>query len=304
MDKFEAAISRCVNAVEQHISLTTTSMQSTKAKSSDEDIDLLETTKPQSALISGDQSPASSDDPVFPLEQKNRYLVTEDGGYERFFGSGSMYSIWIEIISTTEQLFARSSSEAQDPQIPSRSSNLAVVAPLNSDLKSALQRACDHLQRYCAEPPGEECSDRNSLSLPPRFLLETFLDPFLKELNPILPIFTRSSLLEAIKVQYDSSQQRVDSAWATCFNNIILHILTTKAGGGSVESPSRNVMDDSLRLTFLMNAQRSYSNLPALLKPRVVNVQAFLSMVGPRHCIVYCSRLRTSQFRGTPVDSP
>ena len=283
MDKFEAAISRCVNAVEQHISLTTTSLQSTKAKSSDEDIDLLETTIPQSALISGSQSPASSEDRVLPLEQKNRYIVTESGGYERFFGSGSMYSIWIEIIAITEQLFARSSSEAQNPHIPPGSSNVAVVAPLSPDLKSALQRACDHLQKYCAEPPGEECSDRNSLSLPPRFLLETFLDPFLKELNPIFPILTRSSLLEAIRVQYDSPQQQADPAWATCFNNIILHILTTKAGGGGMDFPSRNAMDDSLRLTFLMNAQRSYSNLAALLKPRVVNVQAFLSMVGPQN---------------------
>ena len=280
MDKFEAAIARCIGAVEQHISLTTTSLQATKAKSSDEDIDVLETKKPPSALISGDQSPANSEDRVLPLEQKNRYLVTESGGYERFFGSGSMYSIWIEIISTTEQLFARSSSEAQNPQNPQRSSNHAVVAALSPDLKSALQRACDHLQRYCAEPPGEECSDRNSLSLPPRFLLETFLDPFLKELNPVLPILARSSLLEAIRVQYDTPQQQVDPAWATCFNNLILHILTMKAGGGNVESLSRNAMDDSLRMTFLANAQRSYSNLGALLKPRVVNVQAFLSMVG------------------------
>ena len=280
MDKFEAAISRCVNAVEQHISLTTTSLQSTKAKASDEDIDLQETTNPQSALISGDQSPANSEDRILPPEQRNRYLVTEGGGYERFFGSGSMYSIWIEIISATEQLFARSSSEAQNPQIPPRSSNLAVVAPLSPDLQSALQRACDHLQKYCAEPPGEDCSDRNPLSLPPRYLLETFLDPFLKDLNPILPIFNRSSLLEAIRVQYDSSRQQVDPAWATCFNNIILHILTTKAHGSNVESPSQNAMDDNLRLTYLINAQRSYSNLAALLKPRVVNVQAVLSMVG------------------------
>ena len=295
MDKFEAAIARCIDAVEQHISLTTTSLQATKAKSSDEDIDMLETTKSQAALISGNQSPADSEDRVLPLEQKDRYLVTESGGYERFFGSGSMYSIWIEIISTTEQLFARSSSEAQNPQIPPRPSNLAVVAALSPDLKSALQRACDHLQRYCAEPPGEECSDMNSLSLPPRFLLETFLDPFLKELNPILPIFARSSLLEAIKFQYGSPQQQVDPAWATCFNNIILHILTTKAGGGSVETSSRNAMDDSLRLTFLMNAQRSYSNLGALLKPRVVNVQALLSMVGTRDFKVYWSRPRAPQ---------
>ena len=280
MDKFEAAISRCVNAVEQHISLTTTSLQSTKAKSTDEDIDVQETTNPQSTLISGDQSPANSEDRILPPEQRNRYLVTEGGGYERFFGSGSMYSIWIEIISATEQLFARSSSEAQTPQIPPRSANLAVVAPLSPDLQAALQRACDHLQKYCAEPPGEDCSDRNSLSLPPRYLLETFLDPFLKDLNPILPIFNRSSLLEAIRVQYDSSRQQVDPAWATCFNNIILHILTTKAHGSNVESPSQNAMDDNLRLTYLINAQRSYSNLAALLKPRVVNVQAVLSMVG------------------------
>ena len=272
MDKFEAAIVKCVNAVEQHI---------TKARLPDEESAVLETMKPWSAHVNGDESPiASSEDWVLPLEQQNRYLVKESGSDERFFGSGSMYSIWVEI--TTKGLFARSSPETQDLQNPKRPLENAVVASLDPNLISALERACEHLQNYSAEPAQEGCSDRTPLSLPPRFLLETILDPFLKELNPILPIFARSSLLEAIKVQYDPRQeQQLDPAWAICFNNLILRILTTKASR-TVESPARNTMDDRLRTHLLLNAQRCYSDLGGLLKPRIVNVQALLSMVGPR----------------------
>lgn len=295
MDKIEAAILKCVNAVEQHVSVTTTSLQSTTARSSDGESYALDPLKLQSAQINGGESLiTNSEDLLLPLEQKSRHLVTERGGYERFFGSGSMYSIWVEIISTTEGLFARSqsfvtqagSSEAQNSQSPQRSSNSAIIAALDPGLESALQKACEHLQKYCAEPSLEECGDGGPLSLPPRFLLETILDPFLKELNPILPIFARSSLLEAVKVQYDPQQNQLDPAWATCFNNLILQILTIKAGGGA-QSSLRNSMDSTLRTTFLMNAQRCYSNLGALLKPRVVNVQAFLSMVGPRYLDLY-----------------
>ncbi len=289
MDKIEAAILKCVNAVEQHVTVTTTSLQSTTARSSDEESDALDPLKLQSAQINGGESPiTNTEDSPLSLEQKSRHVVTEGSGYERFFGSGSMYSIWLEIISTTEGLFARSagSSEVQNPQSPQRSSNSAIIAALDPGLGSALQKACEHLQKNCAEPPLEECSDGGPLSLPPRFLLESILDPFLKELNPILPIFARSSLLEAIKVQYDPQQQRLDPAWATCFNNLILQILTIKAGS-SPESPLQNSMDDTLRTTFLTNAQRCYSNLKALLKPRVVNVQAFLSLVGPRYLDLY-----------------
>lgn len=295
MDTIEAAILKCVNAVEQHVCVTTTSLQSTTPRSSDEESYALDPLKLQSAQIKGGESLiTNSEDLLLPLEQKSRHLVTERGGYERFFGSGSMYSIWVEIVSTTEGLFARSQSfvtqagspEAQNFQSPQRSSNSAIIAALDPGLESALQKACEHLQKYCAEPSLEECGDGGPLSLPPRFLLETILDPYLKELNPILPIFARNSLLEAIKVQYDPQQHQLDPAWATCFNNLILQILTIKAGGGA-QSSLRNSMDDTLRTTFLMNVQRCYSNLGALLKPRVVNVQAILSMVGPRYLDSY-----------------
>ena len=43
MDKFEAAIVKCVNAVEQHISITNTSLQSAKARLPDEESAVLET---------------------------------------------------------------------------------------------------------------------------------------------------------------------------------------------------------------------------------------------------------------------
>ena len=195
-----------------------------------------------------------------------------------------MYSIWTEIISTTEELLNPSQSSAgsrgspnpQNSNSPQISSNVAIIAALDPGLRPALQTAAENLQKNLAEPAREDCSDNTPLSLPPRFLLEIILDSLLKELKPILPMFARSSLLEAIKLQYDPQQDHFDPAWATCFNNIVLQILTTKAGAGG-DSPSRSAVDDSLKTTFLMNAQRCYRNMERLLQPRVVNVQALLS---------------------------
>lgn len=286
MDKIEAAVLRCVDAIEQHISVTTTSLSPSKARSSDREINSLALVQPRASEIDENESLIEDkEDWILVPKEETRHLVTEGGGYEYFFGSGSLYSIWKEIMCSTEKLFAQSqpfnasrgSSENQDPQSLQRSANSAVIAALDPELKSALHRACEHMQIFCAKPPPEECSDGTPLSLPPRFLLETILDSFLRELNPTFPIFARSSLLAAIEVQYDTQRHQLDPAWATCFNNLILQALTIKAGDGA-ESLSR---DESLRTTILVNAQRCYRNLEALLKPRIVNVQAFLLMVSP-----------------------
>ena len=301
MDKIEGAIIRWVNATEQHINVTNTLLQSSKANSSNEESDGFAQIRSQSMEIDSEGSPfTNGEDRALPPEQEGRHLITERGGYERFFGSGSMYSIWIEIISTTQELLnpsqsstgSRGSPDPHNSHSPQISSNGAIIAGLDPGLRSALQTAAENLQRNVAEPALEDCSDNTPLSLPPRFLLETILDSFLKELNPVLPIFARSSLLEAIKLQYDPQQDHFDPAWATCFNNIVLQILTTKAGAGA-DSPSRSAMDDSLKTTFLVNAQRCYRNMERLLQPRVVNVQALLSMVRSRLLKTYdnCARI-------------
>lgn len=287
MDKIEGAILRWVNATEQHINVTTTLLQSSKANSSNEESDDFAPRRSHSMEIDSEGSPIDNGEArTLAPEQESRHLVTERGGYERFFGSGSMYAIWAEIISTTEELLnssqssagSRRSSDPQNSHSPQISSNGAIIAALDPGLRPAIQTAAENLQKNLAEPALEDCSDNTPLSLPPRFLLETILDSFLKELNPVLPMFARSSLLEAIKLQYDPQRDHFDPAWATCFNNIVLQILTTKAGAGG-DSPSRSAMDDSLKTTFLVNAQRCYRNMERLLQPRVVNVQALLSMV-------------------------
>ena len=290
MDKIEGAIIRWVNATEQHINVTTTLLQSSKANSSNEESDGFAPIRSQSMEIDSEESPfTNGEDRALLPEQESRHLITERGGYERFFGSGSMYSIWAEIISTTGELLnpsqssagSRGSPDRQNSNSPNISPKSTIIAALDPSLRSALQTAAEDLRRNAAEPALEDCSDNTPLSLPPRFLLETILDSFLKELNPVLPMFARSSLLEAIKLQYDPQQNQFDPAWATCFNNIVLQILTTKAGAGG-DSPSRSAMDDSLKTTFLVNAQRCYRNMERLLQPRVVNVQALLSMVSSK----------------------
>lgn len=250
--------------------------------------------------------PRSSDtnaDSTFPgenaraglSEHESHYLIVENGGYERSIGVGSMYSIWVEIVSETEKLLAsqqpsaanpRSLFQSQDTQSPPKPSVGITTVALDPSLRSALQSMYEGLQMCCAESSSESCSDEGPLSLPPRFVLESILDAFLQELNSILPIFARSSFLEAIRIQYGPQQERIDPAWTTCFNNVILQMLTVKANAGTGRT-TRNTMDETLRLAFLTNAQRCYTNLERLLKPRVVNVQALLSMVSSRRLLMF-----------------
>ena len=85
MDKIEGAILRWVNATEQHINVTTTLLQSSKANSSNEESNDFALRRPHSMEIESEGSPfMSGEDRALPPEQDSRHLVTERGATSGF----------------------------------------------------------------------------------------------------------------------------------------------------------------------------------------------------------------------------
>lgn len=283
LDKIEGAMMRCVSAIEK---LNASSFpQTNPTPPSDTEISKTPLANTEIDFGSGVYGAGSGTASPVP-EQKNHHRVL-DGGFERFYGYGSMYSLYAEANAKSKDLVEPSVSSPnteQDPNLDNsqRSQNSISTnggTAFEPGLKAKIQAASDLLQNFGKETYSSICDDGVPLALPPRSLLEIFLETYLTDLNPVLPIFDKKDLLAAISAQY-SPNSSMDPAWAACFNNIILETLTAKTGADSKPgSTLRNTMDDGLLMSFLMNAQRCYANFDRLLKPRLVNVQALLTMV-------------------------
>ena len=286
MEKIESTIMRWANATEQHLSATSSRVSSPdrmtpnghRNNRSSSTNQLTKKRKGESSI---------SDDPV-AQRQNSRCSVRENSNHEGDFAPGSATSIWTDIIASTESLLL-SGQQSRTPvdtldTTPSasrrNSAHMLFFAETDSSLESALQQTLEVLHQDDTEPPPiEESNDSSAITLPPRFILDIFVDPFVKELNPTLPVFATNGLLEAVQAQYEADSSSTDLAWAANFNNIIIHMLTARAGCGG--NSAQGLIDESLKATFLTNAQRCYSRVEKFLKPRVANVQALLSMVSP-----------------------
>ncbi|GKZ19626.1 hypothetical protein AbraIFM66951_003750 [Aspergillus brasiliensis] len=114
--------------------------------------------------------------------------------------------------------------------------------------------------------------------LPPRALLEAFIDTYFTELSPLLPIYDRRSVLMAMQIQYETLDAP-DPAWIVSFSSILLQTLEAKSTAArktGVMSP--DTLIEELILHLLQNIRRCYNNFEGLLQPRMANVQALLSL--------------------------
>ncbi|OCL12672.1 hypothetical protein AOQ84DRAFT_311826 [Glonium stellatum] len=282
LDKIEGAMMRCLSAVEK---LSASSFpQANPTPPSDIDNGKTPLTDTETDFGSGERGvDSSATSPA--LEQRKHHRVV-DGGFERFYGYGSMYSLYAEANAKSKKLInspdnspnTDQDSDFDSPHGSQKSAGTSCGTFVEPGLKAKIQAASDLLQNFGKETYTSTCDDGVPLALPPRSILEIFLETYLTDLNPVFPIFDKRDLLVAISEQY-SPNTPMDPAWAACFNNIILETLTAKAGADCKPgSALRNTMDDGLLMSFLMNAQRCYVNFDKLLKPRLVNVQALLSM--------------------------
>ena len=299
MEKIESTIMRWANATEQHLSATSSRASSPGPTTAHGNLNNRPSPTSQPTKKRKGDNLGLKDAPV-AQRQNSRTSIRDISSQEGEFAPGSATSIWTEIISSTERLLL-SGQESHRPKAtpngtpsPSRrnSAHALFFAGADSSLQSALQQTLEVLNQDDSEPPQmEEPNDNSAITLPPRFILDVFIDPFAKELNPTLPVFAIQSLLEAIQAQYETNPSSVDLTWAANFNNIIIQTLTARAGCGG--NSAQGLIDDSLKATFLTNAQRCYTRVEKFLKPRVANVQALLSMVSPE--VIRLARKKASR---------
>ncbi|KAL3255208.1 hypothetical protein ABHI18_008389 [Aspergillus niger] len=111
--------------------------------------------------------------------------------------------------------------------------------------------------------------------LPPRALMEAFIDMYFTEISPLLPIYDRQSVLTAMKIQYETLDAP-DPAWIVSFNSILLQALEGKCT--AAKKTGAMPLEASLIVHLLQNIRRCFSNFQRLLEPRMANVQALLSL--------------------------
>jgi len=116
------------------------------------------------------------------------------------------------------------------------------------------------------------------------------IDPYFENINPAFPVWTKEEFRLLVKMSQESENVIQDRAYVVSCNNLILltlgpSSLQTCAMNNFASDPLRKAVSIDLDIakSLITNAKRSITNIELLLSPRLLNLQALLSLVC-RHC--------------------
>ncbi|RAK98536.1 Zn(II)2Cys6 transcription factor [Aspergillus ibericus CBS 121593] len=270
LGKIEEALFRCLSVVEAANTprYGTPSQPPSRAESAGRE------DPEDSRRGSVDSDDSWSDGCSDPLSQAER-----DSGIEMSDCGSPLASLYFEAQAVGDQLMA--SLAMEDGMEASSPRGHEAPGSFDDSLRAHLTDAGELFQELATGPPpiSEPKYDDLPPALPPRTLLEGFVDAYFVELNPFLPIYDRQSVMEAIDQQYSGRSEAPDLAWVCSFNSILLHTLEAKSSAGRPGGQTGDsTLERGLVVHLLLNARRCYNNFERLLQPRVANVQSLLSM--------------------------
>ncbi|KAL8945378.1 MAG: hypothetical protein Q9211_000087 [Gyalolechia sp. 1 TL-2023] len=131
----------------------------------------------------------------------------------------------------------------------------------------------------------ELIQDGSAPTSPPYSVLEPMIEPYFAAINPYFPVWSKENFVRlALASQYSEGPDE-DHAFIICSNNLILMTLAANSLRSrlarQIQSTHRSrssSVDSDLTRTFLTNAKRAIKNIELLLSPRLINVQALLSL--------------------------
>lgn len=145
-------------------------------------------------------------------------------------------------------------------------------------LRIALRR---QLQNFplpqCQQPVV--ASDHKPITTPPRFLVDLFVNNFLRNINIRFPIFEETLLYRAIDTYYSGESSGDSSAWTSIFNNIVLIGLGFEVQVAEATQSNIRNMNNDLLPSFLQNCDRALADLDSFTCPSIINVQALIMLV-------------------------
>ncbi|KAE8551010.1 hypothetical protein EYB25_007242 [Talaromyces marneffei] len=131
----------------------------------------------------------------------------------------------------------------------------------------------------------ELIKDRSPPTMPPFAILDAMIEPYFTTINHNFPIWTKERFNQLAIAMRQSESSEKDLASIICCNNLILMALSANSlCSHRVKSPQIkqaqkiSSIDFDVIEGFLTNAKRALNNLDQVVSPRVINVQALLSL--------------------------
>ncbi|KAI0889326.1 fungal-specific transcription factor domain-containing protein [Annulohypoxylon maeteangense] len=201
---------------------------------------------------------------------------------------------------TTERYFEPTSLESLLYSIRD-----SILEPLvvESGNQSVRENALVAQQKIDLLVSQEEKSIRNGIlpTAPPISILRGMIEPYFSTINPHFPIWTKESFERIATALQTTCSSGQDLGRIVCSNNLILMTLAANlshpprhSDKSSRSKPVRGTSSIDLDLTkgFLANARRAIEHAELLLSPRLINVQALLSL-----CVVAQEHMPPDVFK-------
>lgn len=191
------------------------------------------------------------------------------------YGTTSLASLFGEIEAVLESRWENSNDAMEDGDMVSHDET-----PRNC-LFALRSMAKEMMGRDALDMPGEPLPP----TLPPRDILDKAMENYFTHMTSILPIFGKRAFSENLDRLYKEGPNETDGAWILCFNNVILQslIIGSSAFQYNSNEGSRPAQAESpekeLVRSLIINHRRGLKQMDRLVEPRLVNVQALLSMV-------------------------
>ncbi|KAL7627923.1 hypothetical protein AAE478_002118 [Parahypoxylon ruwenzoriense] len=269
LEGLEAALAETQNTVKQLVSESPTGTGATA--------------KLQSSHIwptPEDNTPVAYEAPVFK-RPSGHFLRGHDAEVsERYYGPASLESLLYDMRDLILEPLADSSSE--NPALKES----ALLAQHKFDLLLSQE---EQTPRSGALP-----------TTPPISILKAMIEPYFAEINPHFPIWSKESFTRHVAALQEAEHPGQDLARVVCSNNLILMALAANSlhppphpNKPRQSKAHRNTSTIDLDLTkgFLSNAKRAIEHAELLISPRLVNVQALLSL-----CVVAQEHMSISAF--------
>jgi hypothetical protein len=129
----------------------------------------------------------------------------------------------------------------------------------------------------------QSVKDLSATTIPPLGILEPMIDPYFDNINQLLPIWSKDRFREFIAISQLETTGLPRTALMTCFNSLVILILTTKLASVSRQSetsmPGWGSTNLDLVKYFLKNAMRAVDNIYELMTLHLSNIQALLYLV-------------------------
>ena len=220
-----------------------------------------------------------------------QHVVDDCGAAERLHG----FTASIALFDATKKLLERLLAHRDEDMSGTNGANganravakvdhqppiLANLYQQNPGIRTELRQSYEIYPFTAPWREADISGDGKPIASPPRSLLDASIDCFVNEINAANPVFEESRLRQTIEEHYGGEADlKGEEARSLCFNNIILLTLTLKSKLARRMNTHVPGMEEDLLSSFLKNARRALSNLSRFFSPRMMNLQALVTLV-------------------------